>query len=141
MEKFYTIKEDFAEIILSKKIYPLTAVKKALTNFMDDIYTKIEDRDDKIIVQILLKRDKISWDKLIGELYNDFLRESLRYNISLETKNLRELIIGRALYTTCIEIEENEKEKNEGELEDKYSIDEIAVNWFDKYEKKEENKC
>lgn len=141
MEKFYTIKEDFAEIILSKNIYPLTAVKKALTNFMDDIYTKIEDRDDKIIVQILLKRDQISWDKLIGELYNDFLRESLRYNISLETKNLRELIIGRALYTTCIDIEENEKEKNEVELEDKYSIDEIAVNWFDKYEKKEENKC
>lgn len=141
MEKFYTIKEDFAEIILSKNIYPLTAIKKALTNFMDDIYTKIEDRDDKIIVQILLKRDKISWDKLIGELYNDFLRESLRYNISLETKNLRELIIGRALYTTCIDIEENEKEKNEVELEDKYSIDEIAVNWFDKYEKKEEDKC
>lgn len=141
MEKFYTIKEDFAEIILSKNIYPLTTIKKALTNFMDDIYTKIEDRDDKIIVQILLKRDKISWDKLIGELYNDFLRESLRYNISLETKNLRELIIGRALYTTCIDIEENEKEKNEVELEDKYSIDEIAVNWFDKYEKKEEDKC
>ena len=83
---------------------------------------------------------------MIGELYNEFLRESLRYEISLETKNLRELIVGRALYTTCIQLEDGETEEKEPnyKIEDnneEYDIDEIARNWFDKYGEKEGKKC
>ena len=62
----------------------------------------------------------------------------------METKNLRELIVGRALYTTCIEIEEdekaNEKKLDENISNNQYKLDEIAVNWFDKYNK-EEKRC
>ena len=140
MEKFYTINDNYAEIVLSKDIYPLVSVKKALTNFMDKTYIKIKDNNSEIMVQMVLQENKVDLEKLIGEFYNELLRESLRYNIAIETKNLRELIVGRALYTTCIDLEENQEEKNE-DIEETYNLDEIAVNWFDKYGNKEEKKC
>ena len=140
MEKFYTINDNYAEIVLSKDIYPLVSVKKALTNFMEETYIKLKDNNDEIIVQMVLQESKTDLEKIIGEFYNELLRESLRYNIAIETKNLRELIVGRALYTTCIDLEENQEEKKE-EIEETYNLDEIAVNWFDKYGNKEEEKC
>ena len=115
MEKFYTIKGKYAEVILDKDIYPLVSIKKALSNFMNDTYIKI-DRINKsnIIIKIELKKDDgISIDEIIGELYNELLRESLRYDIAMQTKNIRELIVGRALYTTCIDIDESENEDKE----------------------------
>lgn len=141
MKKFYTINHNYAEIILSKDIYPLISVKKALTNFMEETYIKINSDKNEIVIQIVLKENKKNLEKIIGEFYNELLRESLRYSITIETKNLRELIIGRALYTTCIDIEENQKEKNNNTEEEEYSLDEIAINWFDKYTNGEEKKC
>ena len=141
MEKFYTINDSYAEILLSKDIYPLVSVKKALANFMEETYIKINSNKDEIVVQIVLQENKEDLEKIIGEFYNELLRESLRYNIAIETKNLRELIVGRALYTTCIDLEENQEEKNNDKEEEEYSLDEIAVNWFDKYTNKEEWKC
>lgn len=138
MEKFYTINDSYAEILLSKDIYPLVSVKKALANFMEETYIKINSNKDEIVVQIVLQENKEDLEKIIGEFYNELLRESLRYNIAIETKNLRELIVGRALYTTCIDLEENQEEKNNDKEEEEYSLDEIAVNWFDKYTNKEE---
>ena len=88
MEKFYTIKDNYAEILLSKEIYPLVSVKKALANFMEDTYIKIDSNKDKIVVQIALQEDKKNLEKIIGEFYNELLRESLRYNIAIETKHL-----------------------------------------------------
>lgn len=138
MEKFYTIKDNYAEILLSKDIYPLVSIKKALANFMEETYIKISSDKDKIIVQMVLKENKKNLEKIIGELYNEFLRESLRYNIAIETKNLRELIVGRALYTTCIDLENNQKEENNATQKEEYGLDEVAVNWFDKYTDKED---
>ena len=138
MEKFYTIKDNYAEILLSKDIYPLVSIKKALANFMEETYIKISSDKDKIIVQMVLKENKKNLEKIIGELYNEFLRESLRYNIAIETKNLRELIVGRALYTTCIDLENNPKGENNATQNEEYGLDEVAVNWFDKYTDKEE---
>ena len=146
MEKFYVIQDKSAKIILGKNIYPLISVKKSLANFFDQTYAKIEENGDNIVIYIQLKDSRINIDELIGELYNEFLRESLRYEISLETKNLRELIVGRALYTTCIQLEDDQTEEREPnyKIEDnneEYDIEEIARNWFDKYDEKEDKKC
>lgn len=135
MKKFYKIHNDYAEIVLSKNIYPLVCVKKALVNFMEMSYIKLGDKGNKIIIQIALKDLSENLEIIVGEFYNELLRESLRYNIASETKNLRELIVGRALYTTCIDLDDNIEKKNDV-IEDDYNLEDIAVNWFEKYEDK-----
>ena len=143
MKRFYTIDGDYAEIVLNKEVYPLVSIKKALINFMSDMYIKLNEKNiNEYILQIKIK-DLNDIEKIIGEFYNELLRESLRYNIAIETKNLRELIVGRALYATCIDIK-NEKQESEELYESRnieiqnYNLDEIAVNWFDKHEDEKE---
>ena len=102
MEKLYSIKENIAEITLEKEIYPIVVIEKAISNFMENAYIKIKtENGKKVIVQLVLKivNNKENLEKIIGDFYNELLREALRYEISKETKNLRELIVGRALYT------------------------------------------
>ncbi len=142
MEKLYKIKDNYAEILLNSKLYPVIAIKKALSNYLENTYVKMDYKDEQTIkIEMVLKeKSKEDLEKIIGELYNEIFNETLRYEISVETKNLRELIVGRALYTTCIDTEtEQEKieknEKIEETLED-YNIDDIAINWFGKTENK-----
>ncbi len=134
MEKLYSIKDNYACIELQKEIYPLSVVKKALINFTENLCIKLEMSQDKIIVKILAKSiDKQNLENYIADIYNELLRETTRYDISKETKNIRELIIGRALYSTCIDTSENMNNitlENEI-LEKNYLLDEIATNWFD----------
>ena len=141
MEKLYSIKENIAEIILEKEIYPIVVIEKTISNFIENAYIKIKtENGKKVIVQLVLKieNNKEDLEKIIGEFYNELLREALRYEISKETKNLRELIVGRALYTTCIELDddsskqfEQKENKQEDNLED-YDLNDIAVNWFER---------
>lgn len=143
MKKFYKIEDNYAELLLSKDIYPLVSVKKALSNYMEEAYIKIDSNDDKLRIQIIWKENiesKEDIERKIDEFYNECLRESLRYSIAIETKNLRELIVGRALYTTCIEVEKNDEDTKEN-VKEEYDLDEIAVNWFEKYKNEEEQKC
>lgn len=58
---------------------------------------------------------------------------------------MRELIIARALYTTCIDVDcENIDETNSDKTEtyeEEFDMNEIATNWFDSNNSKEEKKC
>lgn len=142
MDKLYKIKDNYAEILLNSKLYPVIAIKKALSNYLEYTYVKMDYKDEQTIkIEMVLKEEsKEDLEKIIGELYNELFNETLRYEISVETKNLRELIVGRALYTTCIDTE-IEQEKNEEkekivEILEDYNIDDIATNWFDKSENK-----
>ncbi len=142
MDKLYKIKDNYAEILLNSKLYPVIAIKKALSNYLEYTYVKMDYKDEQTIkIEMVLKEEsKEDLEKIIGELYNELFNEILRYEISVETKNLRELIVGRALYTTCIdtEIEQEKNEENEKivEILEDYNIDDIATNWFDKSENK-----
>lgn len=146
MERLYEIENEYIKIILDVDIYPIIVIEKTISNFLDIAFAKIEKENNKIIVKLVLT-SKQNTNNIVGKFYNELLEESLRYNIARETKNLRELIVGRALYSTCIEVDnvENEKEtiKVENESfsnteEKDYDIEEIAVNWFEKNTNKEE---
>lgn len=144
MKEFYIIEDNYAIIELSSNIYPTISVQKAIANFMDLTYIKLEEKDNKIILKLKIKDNKENLEQIIGEFYNELLRESLRYNISKETKNLRELIVGRALYTTCIEMDkeltekqeilESTKDNDDFNEEEDFPLDEIVINWFEKYD-------
>lgn len=145
MEKLYKLNGNIAEIIISKELYPLITIKKAIANYLDYVYIKLEELSKNVILKIQLKNENGDLEKVVGEFYNELLRESLRYDIANETKNLRELIIARALYTTCIDVDyENTDETNLDKAEnyeEEFDMNEIAVNWFDSNNNEEEKKC
>lgn len=133
MEKLYKINDDSIEIIIDLSLYPLKAIKKAVYNYIEIMYVKMSlISDSKIRLDLIIKdkEKEVNKDEIVGEFYNELFNESLR----IETKNIRELIIGRALYTTCIDTDtENERTQNEEETEeelDEYNINDIATNWF-----------
>lgn len=62
---------------------------------------------------------------------NELIAQMVRYDLMKSNKAIKELILGRALYSTCIDTNEPEEfcdDDDSGE----YSIDDIAVDWFEK---------
>lgn len=138
-KNFYINEEqNYIELYLNEKIYNLSIIKKALYNFIDDGYFILNYADaDTIIAKILLKGHTTNKELFVKELYNELFNESIRFDVMKQTKNIRELILGRALYSTCIDTEKNEnEEKNEMQTDDNnYNINNIAVNWFEENNK------
>ena len=145
MERLYEIENEYIKIILNADIYPVVVIEKTVSSFLDRAVIKLEKKNAEIIVKFILNdNENIDISNIIVEFYNKLLEESLRYNISRETKELRELIVARALYSTCIEIDnaENKDKINKDESlesgQKDYTLEEIAVNWFEKNTDKEE---
>ena len=62
MENLYKIEKNYAEIILNTKLYPVIAIKKALSNYTKNIYVKIDYEDEKNIkLQIVPKENMIGY--------------------------------------------------------------------------------
>jgi len=94
---------------IKKSIYPLNVIMKTAYNFTNNFYIFFDyTTEDCIGVQIkskaLLSDNEL--DKTVGEFYNELLNQSIRYDIQNRTSDLRQLILGRALYTECIETKE-----------------------------------
>ena len=142
----YKITGNKAIVEIDSKIYPVVSIKKAMFNYLNDLYITCQTKRNKIRVLIESKKENLVLEDIIKDFLNDCLRESLRYEIANETKTIRELILGRALYSSCIKIDDtlinnkgNDKEEIVLEEDKDFSLEDIAINWFDK--KKEDNEC
>ena len=115
-------------IKLSKEIYLKEPILKAAYIFSDENYVYVDDSESEYIVKIECKSE--SKKEIIDkEFINEVIAQTVRYNIMLKTLNIRELILGRALATTMI----NDSQVYENNEEDT-NLDDILVNWFDKYD-------
>ena len=145
MYNYKTIDDSTICISISKDAYNISAIKKCCSNFMHISFIKVEEDEFNYLVYFRLneKSDDNMTQDIVNSFYNELLAESIRYDVSKETKNLREMIIGRALYATCIQdVEDSEAtngvrpDSNDNEFNDiineEYNIDDIAVNWFKK---------
>lgn len=126
------------QIELNIDIYPIDISMKAAYNYIENTYIFFKKLSEKIyIIEFEKKNEKINLDDIIGNFKNDLLHESLRKNIAIETKNLRELIIARALYGFALENIEEDTALESFEIEDKneslsYKDDKknIGKSWF-----------
>ena len=66
-------------------------------------------------------------DKRFG---NELIAQMVRYNLSQSNKAMKDLILGRALYSTCLDTAEP-AEFHDNAVETDYSLDNIAVDWFE----------
>ena len=123
----YKIDKDNITFYIDTKIYNDAVIKKAIYNFIEDRKVILNKIDEKTVV-VVSKKSNDDIDNFVKNFYSELLNESLRFEVMNETKNIRELILGRALYSTCIDTEENEETT---EKDNKYNINDIAKNWFE----------
>jgi len=120
---------------INKDIYNIKTIMKAAYNYIEEFYILLNYVNSDIEVVLESKEQKSSEEmkKHKGEFYNELLRQNVRFIVAKDTKNIRELVMGRALYDTCIEYDAPKEDINENSSELKDEFD-ILVNWFDKNE-------
>lgn len=123
-------------IELDFEVYPLNVAMKTAYNYIDKAYIFFDKiSETKYKVEFERKEEQINIDNLLLEFKNDLLHELLRKEISVKTKNIRELILARALYGFALEnnIEKKLDDKIELESDDssyKTDKEDIGKSWF-----------
>ena len=110
-----------------KELYSKIALIKAAYNFTDKAYLHLDADQDYYYVSIYPKMD----EEIVSEnqFENEILAQSVRHEIYLQTKNIRELMLARAVATSVVASED--KIVMEDKVEDEFSEDEILKDWFD----------
>jgi len=113
----------------AKELYPKEAVLKAAHFFTENYYMYLDADDKYYYINMEAKNGDIE-DNIEKQFMNEVLTQSARYSVMQQTKNIRELIIGRALASTIID------DSDTGFTDDEnINSEEILCNWFDKYDK------
>lgn len=141
---YYVEDENKFIIKVDTRIYPVDIIMKSSYIFIDEYYIFVDyESEEKVKVSFKFKQkfNKEQLKNSVGEFLNELVHQSIRVKISKDTSHLREIILGRALYGACIEIDEFEKENQindevnyfkDGNETVQYSLDEIATDWFEK---------
>lgn len=140
----YKVYKDKCEFIIEEKIYNIKTLMKAAYIYIDKLYILFESIGKNKIKIIFKGKEKLSdetYEKYVGRFINELLHQKIRENISKDTKNIREMILARALYGTAIynekiklDEENYEDIKNAREEEYEEDKDDIAISWFQKNE-------
>lgn len=118
-------------IHIDDRIFCIEAVLKASYLFIDKYYINVSHSDFHTIDIAIEGKDGIDMLNVDKEFSNELIAQMVRYNLILSNKTMKELILGRALYSTCIEANEPEEIIGVDDYNG-YSIDDIAVDWFEK---------
>lgn len=111
-------------ISFSKEIYPKSALLKAAYSFTDKAYIYIDVSDSNYEVDIESKDGSNVTEK---EFMNELLCQTVRLEVFKRTKNIRELLLARAIASTVIETPQAETI----EETDDTDIDGILRDWFE----------
>lgn len=115
------------KIYFDKKLYSKDALIKAAYTFIEDTYVYLSQDDNNYIVEISFKDGKFI-DDIDGKLKNEMLIQCARQVIYNNTKDIRKIILARAMASTIIDKNESENSvpsDNDGDL------DRILSDWFD----------
>lgn len=111
-----------------RELYSKIALIKAAYNFTDRAYVHL-DADEKYYYVLISAKDEQE-EIFDDEFENEILAQSARHEIYLQTKNIRELMLARAVATSVV-VPRNEDELLDSEIEHEFSEDEILKDWFD----------
>ena len=117
------------KLLFNRKIYPKTAVIKAAYMFTDRAYVHLDADETSYIAEVIMKPDFENVSEL--EFENEVLNQTARYEIGKKTRNIREMMVARAVASTVLI--KNDAE-NDPYLEDEITdTEDILTDWFEKY--------
>jgi len=114
----------------NRELYSKVALIKAAYNFTDNAYIHLDADVDYYYVTLNFKdnQDVISED----DFQNEMLAQSVRHEVYMQTKNIRELMLARAVATSVVAPEEYEDIDDLST--DEFTENEILKDWFLKNE-------
>ena len=98
-----------------KELYSKIALIKAAYNFTDKAYVHLDADEIYYYVSVERKMQESEIDE--KSFINEMLAQSVRHEVYKETKNIRELLMARAMATSLV-ADENMIEENEVSDED-----------------------
>ncbi len=139
----------FFQINLDPELYPLDVITSAAYSYLDKAYIFLSgDKNKEIIVNLKPKNETFNKEKITLE-FSEALLNYLEYkNNYNNNKEIRQMILQRAIVTNDPEmLEENfpNKELSDDEFKDLFKgedleeIENIAMPWEEKYKKNEQN--
>lgn len=108
-----------------KELYSKVALIKAAYNYTDDAYVHLDADDNYFYVTLESKRKGFEISE--QEFINEMLAQSVRHEVYQQTKNIRELLLARAMATSIVVDEEL---VDDPEVDDTFSENEILKDWF-----------
>ena len=118
-------------IKVDTRVFKQEAIMKTAYLFTDNYYLRMESVDENIINIVIEAKAGIDIKDVDKHFSNELIAQMLRYQIAVGNKNIKELIIGRALYSTCIDTAAESSYDAEITSSSMYSLDDIAVDWFE----------
>ncbi len=110
----------------NRELYSKTALLKAAYNYSDRAFLHLDADDRYFYVDLEMKSGN---DTITEKAFaNEMLAQSVRHEVYLQTKNIRELMLARAMATTVVE--EKGQEEAQNLSKDEYKEDEILKDWF-----------
>lgn len=123
--------ENGFSIKLDRNLYAREAVMKALYRFHDKYIISYET--DGAFIHVFFETNaKIeSVEHEIAEIMKELSFQMIRLDTARHTKGIRELLVARSLYATCIEPERESPETYESETESSWRNDQshIFASW------------
>ena len=125
----YELTSNGFTIKLDRNLYSREAVIKALYRFHEK-YVISYETDGAFISIFFETSSKIeSIDAEVAKIMKELSFQIIRLDTARRTKGIRELLVARALYATCIEPERNELETNEADLSWQEDQNRIFASW------------
>lgn len=110
----------------SRELYPKVALIKAAYNYTDRAYLHLDADENYFYVSIKSKEPGVEIKE--EEFINEMLTQAVRHEVYSQTKNIRELLLARAMATSVILNEQDEK--TEECNDDEFSESAILKDWF-----------
>ena len=113
-----------------KELYPKVALIKAAYNFTDTAYVHLDADDDYYYVTLIPKGaedDKVDERRFVNEM----LAQCVRHEVYLQTKNIRELLLARAMATSVIVDEDAVDADDQDEA---FAEEDILQDWLSAHE-------
>ena len=109
-----------------RDIYPKVALLKASYNYTDKAFIHLDADDKYFFVEIEMKEPSEELSE--KEFLNEMLSQTIRHEVYLQTRNIRELMLARAMASTIIT--ETDVNCLDDDTEGDYNENEILKDWF-----------
>lgn len=132
MKAYDRIEEGFS-LKLDMRLFERSAVMKALYRFHDKYVISYEIEGQYLCIDFETTNLSDSYEEDVSEIMKELSFQMIRLDTVRHTHSIRELLVARALYATCIEPERNDQRETDAIDNSDWHKDKnrIFASWFE----------